>query len=93
MKRRAMTGNGMNRRQFINRVLQQIKLEDQAILQQELEDERVRAKSLTPQQLYALLAEEGIELREGKLYVPLSWVAHTRRPALRQSLALIPRAR
>jgi len=92
MKRRAMTGIRMNRRQ-INKVLQQIKLEDQAILQQQLEEEKVRAKALTVQQLSALLQEEGIELREGKLYVPLSWVAVTRRPALRQSLALIPRAR
>jgi len=63
------------------------------LLRMEAEEQKVRAKALTPQQLYTLLAEEGIELREGKLYVPLSWVAHTRRPALRQSLALIPRAR
>jgi len=92
MKRRAMTGIRMNRRQ-INKVLQQIKLEDQAILQQQLEEEKVRAKALTVQQLSALLQEEGIELRGGRVYVPLSWVAVTRRPALRQSLALIPRAR
>jgi len=93
MKRRATTGIRMNRRQKIQKALQQLKAEDQALRLQLAEEERVRAKSLTENQLYALLAEEGIELREGKLYVPLSWVAHTRRPALRQSLALIPRAR
>jgi len=92
MKRRAITGIRMNK-QKIQRILHQIKMEDQAILQQELEDERVRDKSLTPQQLNALLQEEGIELREGHVYVPLSWVAHTRRPTLKNSLALIPRAR
>ena len=81
------------RRQNINKVLRQIKLEDQLLLQQELEEERVRARALTPQQLYALLLEEGIELREGRVYVPLSWVAVTRRPSIKNSLALIPRAR
>jgi len=82
----------MNRR-YVSRILQQIKLEDQAILQQELEEEKVRAKSLTYEKLSTLLQEEGIELREGRLFVPLSWVAVTRRPDIKRSLALIPRAR
>jgi len=92
MKRRAITGISMNR-QRISRFLQQIKLEDRALRQLEAEDEKVRAKALTYQQLHTLLQEEGIELREGKLYVPLSWVAVVRRPNLKNSLALIPRAR
>jgi len=92
MKRRAITGIQMNKR-AIQRVLHQIKVEDQLLLQQELEEERVRAKSLTTAELSTLLQEEGIELREGKIYLPLSWVAVTRRPTLKRSLALIPRAR
>jgi len=92
MKRRATTGRNMSRKR-IQRILQQIKLEDQALRLMEAEDERVRARALTPQQLSTLLAEEGIELREGRLYVPLSWVAVTRRPSVKNSLALIPRAR
>ena len=92
MKRRATTGNSMNRSR-VQRILQQIKLEDQA-LQQMLEgDKRVRERSLTYNQLKTLLAEEGIELVGGRLYVPLAWVAVTRRPSLKDSLALIPRAR
>ena len=82
----------MNRR-VVQRVLQQIKLEDQILLQQELEEERVRARALTLQQLSTLLADEGIELIGGRLFVPLSWVAVTRRPAVKSTLALIPRAR
>ena len=82
----------MNRR-VVQRVLQQIKLEDQILLQQELEEERVRARALTLQQLSTLLADEGIELIGGRLFVPLSWVAVTRRPSIKNSLALIPRAR
>jgi len=92
MKRRAITGISMNRR-VVQRVLQQIKLEDQILLQQELEEERVRARALTLQQLSTLLADEGIELIGGRLFVPLSWVAVTRRPSIKNSLALIPRAR
>ena len=92
MKRRAITGISMNRR-VVQRVLQQIKLEDQILLQQELEEERVRARALTLQQLSTLLADEGIELIGGRLFVPLSWVAVTRRPAVKSTLALIPRAR
>ena len=92
MKRRAITGIRMNR-QKIQKLLRQLESEDQALRLQLVEDERVRAKSLTYQQLYTLLSEEGIELREGRLFVPLSWVAHTRRPTLKSSLALIPRAR
>ena len=93
MKRRAITGIRMSRSQQIQRVLRQIKAEDQALRLMEAEDERVRARSLTQQQLSTLLAEEGIELREGKLYLPLAWVAVTRRPTIKSTLALIPRAR
>ena len=93
MKRRAMTGIRMSRRKFISKVLHQLKMEDQLLLREIAEDEMVRAKALTYNQLYTLLAEEGIELREGKLYVPLSWVAVTRRPSVKSTLALIPRAR
>ena len=92
MKRRATTGRNMNRSR-VQKILQQIKLEDQALRLMEAEDKRVRERSLTYKQLYTLLAEEGIELREGRLYVPLSWVAVTRRPSVKNSLALIPRAR
>ena len=93
MKRRAITGIRMSRREFVSKVLRQIKAEDQMLLQQELEEQKVRARSLTQQQLSTLLAEEGIELREGKLYLPLAWVAVTRRPTIKSTLALIPRAR
>jgi len=92
MKRRATTGRNMNRSR-VQKILQQIKLEDQALRLMEAEDKRVRERSLTYKQLYTLLAEEGIELREGRMYVPLSWVAVTRRPSVKNSLALIPRAR
>jgi hypothetical protein len=92
MKRRAITGIRM-RRQKISRLLHQLKVEDQALLHEMEEDEKVRAKALTMQQLSTLLAEEGIELRGGRLFVPLAWVAVTRRPSVKQSLALIPRAR
>jgi len=92
MKRRATTGRNMNRSR-VQKILQQIKLEDQALRLMEAEDKRVRERSLTYKQLYTLLAEEGIELREGRMYVPLSWVAVIRRPSLKDSLALIPRAR
>jgi hypothetical protein len=92
MKRRAITGIQMSGRR-ISRILHQLKVEDQALRQLEAEDERVRAKSLTPQELNTLLAEEGIELRGGHVYVPLAWVAVTRRPSVKKSLALIPRAR
>jgi len=93
MKRRAITGIGMSGQRQIFRILRQIKAEDQALRIMEAEDEMVRAKSLTIQKLSTLLAEEGIELREGHVYVPLSWVAVVRRPNLKNSLALIPRAR
>ena len=93
MKRRAITGIGMSRKRQIFRILRQIKAEDQALRIMEAEDEMVRAKSLTIQKLNTLLAEEGIELIGGRLYVPLSWVAVVRRPNLKNSLALIPRAR
>ena len=83
----------MSRREFVSKVLRQIKAEDQMLLQQELEEQKVRARSLTQQELYTLLAEEGIELIGGRLYVPLSWVAVVRRPSIRNTLALIPRAR
>ena len=83
----------MSRSQQIQRILRQIKAEDQALLREIAEEQKVRAKSLTQQQLYTLLAEEGIELREGRMYVPLSWVAVVRRPSIRNTLALIPRAR
>ena len=92
MKRRATTGSDM-RKQRIQRILHQLKVEDQALLHEIVEEEKLRAKALTTQQLSALLAEEGIELRGGRKVVPLSWVAVTRRPTLQQSLALIPRAR
>ena len=92
MKRRAITGISMNRRSVV-RALHQLKMEDQMLLQQELEEQKVRAKSLTYNQLYTLLAEEGIELIGGRLYVPLAWVAVTRRPSVKSTLALIPRAR
>ena len=92
MKRRAITGIQM-RQQRISRLLRQIKLEDQALRLMEAEDERVRERSLTTAELSALLLEEGIELRGGRLFVPLSWVAVTRRPSIKTSLALIPRAR
>jgi len=92
MKRRATTGRNMNRSR-VQKILQQIKLEDQALRLMEAEDKRVRERSLTYKQLYTLLAEEGIELVGGRLYVPLAWVAVTRRPTIKQSLALIPRAR
>ena len=93
MKRRAITGSSMSRQRRIIGLLRQIKAEDQALRLQLAEDERLRAKALTENQLRALLQEEGIELREGRLYVPLSWVAVTRRPSIKRSLALIPRAR
>ena len=92
MKRRATTGRNMNRSR-VQKILQQIKLEDQALRLMEAEDKRVRERSLTYSQLSTLLAEEGIELVGGRLYVPLAWVAVTRRPTIKQSLALIPRAR
>jgi len=92
MKRRAITGISMNRRSVV-RALHQLKMEDQMLLQQELEEQKVRAKSLTYNQLYTLLAEEGIELIGGRMYVPLSWVAVVRRPSIKSTLALIPRAR
>ena len=92
MKRRAITGISMNRRSVV-RSLHQLKMEDQALQQALEEDEKVRAKSLTYQQLHTLLQEEGIELIGGRLFVPLSWVAVTRRPAVKSTLALIPRAR
>jgi hypothetical protein len=92
MKRRAITGMYMNR-STLQRVLHQLKVEEQLILQQELEDQKVRERSLTINQLSALLKEEGIELVGGRIYVPLAWVAVTRRPTIRSSLALIPRAR
>ena len=92
MKRRATTGIRMNR-QKIQKLLRQLESEDQALRLQLAEDERLRAKALTEKQLNTLLVEEGIELREGKLYVPLLWVAVTRRPTIKSSLALIPRAR
>jgi hypothetical protein len=82
----------MNRNK-IQKVLRQIKAEDQALHLMEVEDERVRAKALTIQQLSTLLAEEGIEFRGGRLYVPLSWVAVVMRPTIKATLALIPRAR
>ena len=83
----------MSRREFVSKVLRQIKAEDQALLREIAEEQKVRAKSLTQQELYTLLAEEGIELIGGRLYVPLSWVAVVRRPSIRNTLALIPRAR
>ena len=93
MKRRAITGRSMSRQRQIFRILRQIKAEDQALLREIAEEQKVRAKSLTQQELYTLLAEEGIELIGGRLYVPLSWVAVVRRPSIRNTLALIPRAR
>jgi len=83
----------VSRSQQIQRILRQIKAEDQALLREIAEEQKVRAKSLTQQELYPLLAEEGIELIGGRLYVPLSWVAVVRRPSIRNTLALIPRAR
>jgi len=77
----------------IEKILRQIKAEDQLLLREIAEEQKVRAKSLTYNQLYTLLAEEGIELIGGRLYVPLSWVAVVRRPTIKASLALIPRAR
>ena len=68
-------------------------MEDQSLQQALEEDEKVRARALTLQQLSTLLADEGIELIGGRLFVPLSWVAVTRRPSIKNSLALIPRAR
>jgi len=82
----------MNRRSVV-RALHQLKMEDQSLQQALEEDEKVRARALTLQQLSTLLADEGIELIGGRLFVPLSWVAVTRRPAVKSTLALIPRAR
>jgi len=77
----------------IEKILRQIKAEDQLLLREIAEEQKVRAKSLTYQQLNTLLQEEGIELVGGRLYVPLAWVAVVRRPTIKASLALIPRAR